>query len=130
MRRDRLIINQAIGLQEVKEDLRRMLKENHTLQIRLLERASDYIYSEAVDLVPVRTGRLQDSIEVTVSKSPRYPGIIATATALNPETMFDYAYEQETNESYKHRNGGQAHFLEQPFRKYVKKIYRKLGWDK
>ena len=126
MRRDRLIINQAIGLKEIKEDLRSMLKENHKLQIRLLERASDYIYSEAVDLVPIRTGRLQDSIEVTVSKSPRYPGIIATATAINPKTGFDYAYEQETNESYRHRNGGQAHFLEQPFRKYVKKIYSSM----
>lgn len=128
MRRSRLKINKAVGLREIKEDLRQALKEHHTRTNDALEEAADYIYSESIARVPVLTGELQDSIQVDVSMSPRYPGIIATATAKNPKTGYDYALIQEVNEEYEHPNGGQAHYLEEPFREAVEQFYEEMGW--
>lgn len=128
MRRDRLKINQAIGLKEIKEDLRQQLRDHHKRINQELEDAADYIYSESTALVPVDTGELQDSIQVDISMSPRYPGIIATATARNIYTGYDYAFIQEVNEDYEHPNGGQAHYLEQPFREAVETFYEEMGW--
>lgn len=128
MRRDRLKINRAVGLKEVKDDLRQQLKEHHKRTSQELEDAADYIYSKAISLVPVDTGELQDSIQVDISLSPRYPGIIAIATAKNIYTGYDYALIQEVNEGYNHPHGGQAHYLEQPFREAVEKFYKEMGW--
>lgn len=128
MRRDRLKINRAEGLREIKEDLRQALKDHHTLLSEKMEKAADYIYSGAFERVPVKTGELQDSIQVDVSYSPRYPGIIAVATAKNVKTGYDYALIQEVNEEYKHVNGGQAHYLEEPFREAVEQFYEEMGW--
>lgn len=128
MRRDRLKINRAVGLKEIKDDLRQQLKEHHKRTNQELEDAADYIYSKAISLVPVDTGELQDSIQVDISLSPRYPGIIAIATAKNIYTGYDYALIQEVNEDYNHPHGGQAHYLEQPFREAVEKFYKEMGW--
>lgn len=128
MRRDKLVINRAVGLREIKEDLRQMLREHHKLTNDALEQAADYIYSESIQRVPIATGELQDSIQVDVSRSPRYPGILATASALNPRTGYDYALIQEVNEAYKHSEGRQAHYLEEPFREAVKQFYKEMGW--
>lgn len=128
MRRDRLKINRAVGLKEIKDDLRQQLKEHHKRTNQELEDAADYIYSKAISLVPVDTGELQDSIQVDISLSPRYPGIIAIATAKNIYTGYDYALIQEVNEDYNHPHGGQAYYLEQPFREAVEKFYKEMGW--
>lgn len=140
MRRDRLKINRAIGLREIKEDLRAMLREHRTLALTQLEDAADKIYVEAYAKVPVSVetyatrkagiepGQLRDSIQVDVSRSSRYPGIIVTAEAHNINTGYDYALIQEVNEEYYHPNGGQAHFLEDPFRAAVDEFYRRMGW--
>lgn len=128
MRRDRLKINRAVGLKEIKDDLRQQLKEHHKRTNQELEDAADYIYSKAISLVPVDTGELQDSIQVDISLSPRYPGVIAIATAKNIYTGYDYALIQEVNEDYNHPHGGQAHYLEQPFREAVEKFYKEMGW--
>lgn len=140
MRRDKLKINRVIGLREIKEDLRQMLKEHRTLALAELEDTATQIYVEAFAKVPVSVetyatrlagiepGQLQDSIQVDVSRSPRYPGIIATAEAHNVRTGYDYAFIQEVNEEYNHPNGGQAHYLEEPFDKAVAEFYRRMGW--
>lgn len=124
----RLKINRVVGLREVKNDLRRMLREHRTLALNELEGIASEIYAEAFAKVPVASGELQDSISVTVSRSPRYPGIIVTAEAHNPRTNYDYAFIQEVNEEYQHPNGGQAHYLEEPFRNAVDEFYKRMGW--
>lgn len=140
MRRDRLKINKATGLREIKNDLRQMLKEHHTLALQEMETVADEIYTEAYARVPVsmetyatrkagiKPGQLRDSIQVDVSRSTRYPGIIATAEAHNIRTGYDYSFIQEVNEGYQHPNGGQAHYLEEPFREAVDKFYARMGW--
>jgi hypothetical protein len=105
-----------------------MLKEHHTLALSELQDVAQQIYEEAQAKVPVDTGQLQASIQVTVSRSSRYPGIIATAEAHNVRTGYDYAFIQEVNEDYKHPNGGQAHYLEEPFEQAVDEFYTRMGW--
>ena len=129
MRHDRLKINRAIGLKEIKDDLRQMLREHRTLALKELESTASDIYTGAQAKVPVATGALQSSIQVDVSRNPRYPGIIATAEAHNPKTGYDYALIQEVNEDYVHPNGGQAHYLEEPFRDAVNEFFRRMGWQ-
>lgn len=129
MSRRALKINRAIGLREIKEDLRQMLREHKTLAIVQLEEVANDIYAGAHSKVPVASGELQDSIQVRISRSPRYPGIIATAEAHNPRTGYDYAFIQEVNEDYQHPNGGQAHYLEEPFREAVEEFYKRMGWS-
>ena len=141
MRRDRLKINRAIGLREIKEDLRQMLREHHTLAEAQLSIVADQMWVEAYAKVPVSeetyaskragivSGQLQDSIQVEVSRSPRYPGILATAEAHNVRTGYDYALIQEVNEEYQHSEGRQAHYLEEPFRKAVDEFYKRMGWQ-
>ena len=140
MRRDRLKINRAIGLREIKEDLRQTLREHRTLALKQLEPVADQMYYESISIVPVSEetyaskragivpGQLQDSIQVDVSRSTRYPGIVATAEAHNRRTGYDYALIQEVNEDYEHSEGRQAHYLEEPFRKAVAEFYRRMGW--
>lgn len=65
-----------------------------------LEDLAEDIENNAKMLVPLDTGALRDSIMVRVSRSPRYPGIIAHASAIMDG--FDYALIQEENEDYKH----------------------------
>ena len=43
MRRDRMKINEVVGLREIKEDLRAMLKEHHTMALDALEDAANDI---------------------------------------------------------------------------------------
>lgn len=128
MRRDRLKINRAVGLKEIKEDLRQMLREHRTLAYKVLDEITNQLYIDAFSKVPVDSGELQDSIQVDVSRNPRYPGIIVSAEAHNFYTGYDYALIQEVNEEYNHPNGGQAHYLEEPFRDAVEEFYKRMGW--
>lgn len=129
-KRSDLMINRSEKLGQLKGDLRDILKRERSLGGAALERAADHLFSRSIDIVPVKSGELMQSIEVTVSKSPRYPGIIATATARNPRTGYDYALIQEENEDYEHEPPGQAHYLGEPFEEAVEMFLKETGYDK
>lgn len=90
-----------------------------------LQNIAEEVQVEAETLVPLETGKLQHSIDVHVSKSTRYPGIIAHATAKNKNrTGFDYALIQEENEDYVHTESGRmAHYMGGPFARAVSQWY-------
>lgn len=129
IRRDRFRINWSEGLSELKDDLRQMLRERHTLGGQALEIAADDLYQNAIMLVPLHGGLLADSIDVSVSRSGRYPGIIATASAWNRKGTFDYALIQHENEDYEHLPGRQAHYLSEPFEEAVKQYTEMMDDD-
>ena len=83
--------------------------------------AADWIKDDAEFLAPLDTGALSESVSVRVSKSPRYPGIIASASAKSPEG-FDYALIQEENEDFSHEDG-QAHYLSEPMYNVLDKFF-------
>lgn len=128
MRSDRLYINKSEGLRQIKNDLRDMLRENRTLAINEMDILADEIYGKAQALVPYASWELQSGIQVDVSHSPRYPGIMATATAINTKTGYDYALIQEEEESYHHKPGRQAHYLAEPFQEAVDDFFRRMNW--
>ena len=128
MRRDRLKINKSVGLRQVKEDLQALLKEKRTLALNEMEIVADEVYAGATARVPYKTWELHDGIDVDVSRSPRYPGVIAVATARNPKTNYDYAWIQEVSSWYRHKHGRKSHYLEVPFEEAVKKFLARVKW--
>lgn len=114
------------GLKYVSQDLRRELEEKHTLLVKVLEEEALYIERRAKEIVPVDSGKLRDSINVRVSRSPRYPGLIATASAVNIKTGYNYALIQHENPDYHHDAPGQYHYIEEPYEEAVERIMEKL----
>lgn len=106
---------------QIRKDYKQIWKDH----VDDLEAAADWIESDAKAIVPVDKGKLRDSITVRVSKSPRYPGIIASASAKSPRG-FDYALIQEENEEFSHVEPGQAHYLSQPFYQVLDDFYYEL----
>lgn len=105
--------------------------KNH---VKELEEIAEYIEEDARYLVPKETGRLEDSINVYVTKSRRYPGIIASAYAnsggkpgLHGYKGFDYALIQEENEDYSHDEPEEsAHYLGGPFVLHIAQLYKSI----
>lgn len=105
-------LNTAIS--QLEAQVRADYKEIWKKHLEELEMAAEWIQNDAQAITPFLTGKLQDSISVRVSRSNRYPGIIASASAKSPGG-FDYALIQEENEEFSHEDPGQAHYLSQPF---------------
>lgn len=91
-----------------------------------LEDLAEDIENNAKMLVPLDTGALRDSITVRVSKSPKYPGIIAHASAIMDG--FDYALIQEENEDYRHLGDDDrmAHYLGGSFALFLSDYYKSI----
>ena len=93
-----------------------------------LEDLAEDIENNAKMLVPLDTGALRDSIMVRVSKSSKYPGIIAHASAIMDG--FDYALIQEENEDYRHLTADDsermAHYLGGSFALFLSDYYKDI----
>lgn len=106
----------------VKKDFKELWK-NHLDE---LETMAEWIEADAKELVPVgKTGKLRDSITCRVSRSNRYPGLIASASARG-KTSFDYALIQEENDEFAHEIG-QAHYLGDAFYSVLEYFYGEHG---
>lgn len=112
-------LNTAVAQLEemVKADYKTIWKEH----IDDLEAIADWIVDDAMELVPLNKGKLQASIHARVSKSPRYPGLIVSASA--KKKGFDYALIQEENEEFSHEGVRQAHYLSEPFYNLLDQYY-------
>lgn len=114
------------SVQTAKKQLQRFLKKLDTLPIKILEEEAQTLKAEIIAETPFETGRLERSVKVTVSKDKRRPGLNASASALNPETGYNYAGIQHENTSY-HHDKGKAHFISDPFERAVKRIERRFS---
>jgi hypothetical protein len=140
--RSRQINTDVAQLEElVKAQYKAILKKH----LEDLQDCTDWIEEMARQLVPYdfsskdSNGHLQDSISVRVSKSNRYPGIIATAS--KKDHGWDYALIQEENEEFQHSNvytnekgllveedtGRMAHYLGGPFAASIQTLFEDLG---
>ena len=102
-------------------DLEKLVRENYKeifkQHLEDLQESAAIIEDRAKELCPVYTGQsgrngkvyfdprviigaLRDSIKVEVSRSNRYPGIRASASAKNIGKSFDYALVQEENTKF------------------------------
>lgn len=114
-------LNTAVA--QIEEMVAADYKEIWKQHIEDLEAIADWVVQDAKALAPVDTGKLRDSIKAAVSKSPRYPGLMVSASAkAKYRKTFDYALIQEENESFSHEVG-QAHYLSEPFFNLVDDFY-------
>lgn len=109
----------------VREDYKDIWKEH----IEDLEDLASDIQNNAEMLVPLDTGALMNSIEVRVSRSRRYPGLIAHARATN--AGYDYALIQEETEpfdggKYVHDDERLAHYLGGSFASFLAQYYEDI----
>ena len=112
------------SIQDAKKRLTKFLKTLETVPQEELEKTAEKIYDEAVAQVPYKTGKLENSIYVRVSKSKSKPGLVAGASA--KEHGYDYAGIQHENEDYIHPIKGKAHYISDPFNKEVKLMQRRI----
>ena len=122
----------------MEEMLRSQYKEIYKAHREQLEETAEYIQDDALYLVPEDTGALADSINVYVTNSTRYPGIIASASAhgrykpgVGGYSGYDYAMIQEIAEEYSHdKTEASAHYLGGPFVVNVARLYKELTGNK
>ena len=112
------------SVKDAKKKLTKFLKTLETVPQEELEKTAEKIYDEAVAQVPYKTGKLENSIYVRVSKSKSKPGLVAGASAR--EHGYDYAGIQHENEDYIHPIKGKAHYISDPFNKEVKLMQRRI----
>lgn len=126
----KVIIRGKGGIDTDVATLEKMVKEDYEAiwseHLEDLEDLASDIQNNAEMLVPLDTGALMNSIEVRVSRSRRYPGIIAHASATN--AGYDYALIQEETEpfdggKYEHDDDRLAHYLGGSFASFLAQYY-------
>lgn len=126
----RVLIRGKGGIETDVASLEKMVREDYeniwSQHQEDLEDLADDIQNNAELLVPLDTGALMQSVEVRVSRSRRYPGLIAHASATN--AGYDYALIQEETEpfdddKYEHDDGRLAHYLGGSFASFLAQYY-------
>lgn len=112
------------SVQDAKRELTRFIKTLQTVPTQVLSEESKIIYSEAVSEAPYRTGKLERSIYVRVSRDKRRPGLVAGASAR--VKGYNYAGIQHENELFRHPKKGKAHYISDPFARGMRRIEQKL----
>ena len=112
------------SLVHAKKNLTKFLKTLDTVPIEELEKSAQTIKAEAIAQTPYRTGKLESSVYVRVSRNKRQPGLVAGASAR--DHGYDYAGVQHENTAFEHPIKGKAHYISDPFNKEVKNLKRRL----
>lgn len=113
------------SIQDAKDQLTRFLKTLDTVPVKILEEEAAKIQKEAKEQTPYKTGKLEKSVRVKVSKNSRKPGLLAQASAKSPRG-YNYAGIQHENTRFKHPVKGKAHYLRDPFEEGIKRIEKRL----
>lgn len=112
------------SIKDAKKKLTKFLKTLEIVPREELEKTAEKIYDEAVAQVPYKTGKLENSIYVRVSKSKSKPELVVGASAR--EHDYNYAAIQHEKEDYIHPIKGKAHYISDPFNKEVKLMQRRI----
>ena len=112
------------SLVRARKNLTKFLKTLDTVPVEELEKSAQTIKAEAIAQTPYRTGKLEDSVYVRVSRNKREPGLVAGASA--KDHGYDYAGIQHESTSFDHPIKGKAHYISDPFNKEVKNLKRRL----
>lgn len=113
------------SVKKAKQNLRDFLKQLDSVPQEELQRSAQVIYREAVARAPYKTGKLERSIYVRVSKDKRRGGLVAGASARSSDG-YNYAGIQHENENFNHPIKGEAHFISGPFERETQRLIRRL----
>lgn len=111
-------------IKQLRDELGRFAKRVEDVPGEVLLEEAARIKEEAIMQVPVKTGTLQSSIEVTVTGSKLKKTLRASASAV--DKGYDYAEIQHENTDFNHPNGGKAKYIEDPFNAGVQRIVSRL----
>lgn len=111
-------------VQAAKKRLTKFLKTLDTVPLEELEKTAQAIKVKAIAQAPYKTGKLEQSIYVRVSRDKRRPGLVAGASAKS--SGYDYAGIQHENTQYRHLIKGKAHYISDPFNQEVTNLKRRL----
>lgn len=114
------------GVEAIKKDLQKFLKTVEYKSNNIVWEEAAIAAAHAKALTPFKTGKLEGSVYVRVSRDKRRPGYRLGARAHNPDDGFDYAWVQHENINYRHPIKGQAKYIEIPFRMAVERIKRRF----
>lgn len=112
------------NVQDAKKKLQKFLKTLDTVPVQILEQEAKKIELQAKQETPYKTGKLERSVKVRVSKDKRRPSINISASARTKG--FNYAGIQHENTAFEHPIKGKAHYLKDPFDRGVRRIKRRL----
>lgn len=112
------------NVQDAKKKLQKFLKTLDTVPVQILKQEAKKIELQAKQETPYKTGKLERSVKVRVSKDKRRPGINISASARTEG--FNYAGIQHENTAFNHPIKGKAHYLKDPFDRGVRRIKRRL----
>ena len=117
------------NINSIRRNIRNMKKEVKEKTIEAFEDVVLDLADKALNLAPVDTGRLRKSADPEVKIKANKITATVTFSAKNPDNGYDYALIQHEDLSFKHPNGGQAKYLEQPL-KENRDRYKKFVADK
>lgn len=112
------------SVQKAKKNLTKFLKELDTVPVQELEKSAQTIKAEAIAQTPYKTGKLERSVYVRVSRNKRQPGLVAGASA--KANGYDYAGIQHEATHFDHPIKGKAHYISDPFNEEVRKLKHRL----
>lgn len=115
---------QLFRIKQLRDELGRFAKRVEDVPGEVLLEEAARIKEEAIMQVPVKTGTLQSSIDVSVTGSKSRKTLTATASAVS--RGYDYAEIQHENLDFSHPNGGKAKYIEDPFNAGVQRIVSRL----
>lgn len=107
-----------------KKRLQKFLRELETVPVEELEKSAQTIKANAIAQTPYKTGKLERSVYVRVSRSKTKPGLTAGANAFSGG--YNYAAIQHENTSFEHPIKGKAHYIRDPFNKEVANLKRRI----
>ena len=113
------------SVQDARKRLQKYLKSLDTIPTDILEEERPVLYSEIIAEVPYDTGKLEQSVRVTVAKDKKRPGLNASASARS-DKGYNYAAIQHENTDFKHPVKGKAHYISDPFDRCTQRIRKKM----
>lgn len=119
------------NLKKAKDKLTNMLKTLDEFEGAELEKVRANIHTKAIAQTPYKSGKLEASVYVRISRQKGRPGLVAGARANAPKTGYNYAVIQHENTTFNHPIKGKAHYLSDPFRQevdnFIKRMKRRLA---
>ena len=114
------------SVQDAKKNLQKFLCKIDTIPTEILQEEAEILYSEIIAEVPYDTGALERSVEVSVAKDKRRPGLNASASARS-KRGYNYAGIQHEKEFYHTKAGAKDHYISDPFYRAIQRIRAKMS---
>lgn len=116
---------QTRSVQNAKKQLQNFLRRLGTAPVKILQEEAQALKAEIIAETPYKTGKLESSVRVAVSRDKRRPGLNASASAKS-SGGYNYAGIQHERADFYHPIKGRDHFISGPFARTTERIEERL----